>query len=75
MAMKKIVLLMCLVIFFSLSFLGYWLLIRPSLIRGDCYNVTKARNDEPGEQGGSYLNNVYRACLASHGLKPEDLIN
>lgn len=73
--MSKSVLLFILMIFLSLSFLGYWLLIRPSVIRSECYEEVKARNDEPGNQSGALLNNVYRACLASHGLKPEDLLN
>ncbi len=71
--MNKKLSIFLIVIFVFIGFLGYWELIRPSAIRSDCYKKVKERIDAPGEITVTQANNTYRLCLASKGMKPEDI--
>ena len=61
----------------AFGFLAYWLFIRPSQIRSYCFDKVQKAADEERSKGGTLSrgrgNNLYRICLADHGMKPENL--
>lgn len=48
----------------------YWVQIRPSMIRSNCYKRAKKLSNEFTSLTVSYL---YRDCLMENGLRVEDL--
>ncbi len=52
----------------------YWIFIRPSQVRSQCWLVVKDKINAPGEITRLDANDAYRFCLTKHGLKPEDII-
>lgn len=55
----------------------YWFQIRPSNIRATCQEEVKNKaqaTEEEKSYDTSLANNWYRICLASKGMKPEDLL-
>jgi hypothetical protein len=63
--MKKLLILM------AISAFG-WFAVRPAVIRRDCVKVVRQRvdNESMSIKKG---NLIYRECLATWGMKPEDL--
>lgn len=51
----------------------FWIFIHPGQIRKSCVAEVKINKDQISS--GAALNNLYRICLAKHGLNPENLIN
>jgi len=47
----------------------------PMLVRSRCTSKVQERIDAPGDVGISTLNNVYRRCTATYGIKPEELFS
>jgi len=50
----------------------YWFEWKPTEVRKNCYQ--KVKDSLKGKEGSvSGFNNVYRACLVEHGMKPESV--
>ena len=52
-----------------------WFQIRPALIRRDCTQVVRRRADESEGLPILKANIIYRECLTTWGMKPEDLVS
>lgn len=46
----------------------------PIFVRNKCMNLVQQKIDAPGEITRQKVNDAYRACVVTHGLKPEDLL-
>jgi len=57
-----------------LAGLFYWFQVRPARIRVMCNKYVDERVDDPGDITLLEGNNLYRRCMVSHGLKPEDIV-
>lgn len=63
------------ILIFLLLLLVIIIYLWPKYARNNCVNLVQQRIDAPGEITANVANNVYRKCVATHGLKPEDLFN
>ena len=61
--------------FILLALWFYWYQYRPSEIRSTCLLTIKERMNSGEDISNKGANTIYRACLVSQGMKPENLLD